>query len=242
MYFCIYRRALERLKLYCMKKSAISLEIKGGLLLIFVLLIYTKSYSQIGVKASYSRASYSNIEERLKRQFENVDKVFGNNFEFGLYYRYQIKNSGFELLPGINWKFSPKGNLGLSYQRYVLEIPMIIYPLNMEGDCGCPDFSIRNKFFEKHLFFILSPSVNYEKKTLKREDITAIFSNTYFKVGLGVGILLPFTEKISLAPDILFNWAFNDKWDKGIFNNPQLTDISTSYNDMSFDLRVNYKF
>lgn len=212
------------------------------LVLFFLFLLSKRCFSQIGVKASYSRASYSNLEEKLKRNVDNIDKIFRNNFELGVYYRFQIKNTGFELLPGINWKFSPKGNLGLSYQRYVFEVPIIIYPLNMEGDCGCPDFSIRNNFFKKHLFFILSPSANYEKKTMEKKLITSTFENTYFKLGVGTGILLPFTEKISLAPDILFNWAFNDKWDEDFFNNPKLTDISTSYNDLSFELRLNYKF
>ncbi len=225
-----------------MKWHGIRFKSKELILFVFVFIISAKGFAQIGVKASYARASYTNVEEKLKRQFDDVGKIFGDNFEFGIYYRYQIKNTGFELLPGINWRFSPKGNFGLSYQRYVFEIPVIIYPLNMEGDCGCPDFSIRNKFFEKHLFFILSPSVNYEKKILDRGIVSATFTNTYFKLGLGAGILLPLTEKISLAPDIIFNWAFNDKWEKGIFNNPELKEVSTTYNDVSFELRLNYKF
>jgi len=216
--------------------------INSGFAFVFLFLIPVSGKSQIGFKAGYSRASYNNVEEKLKRQFGYEEGIFKNNFELGIYYRYQIENTGFELLPGINWKFSPKGNFGLSYRRFIFELPLIIYPLNMEGDCGCPDFSVRNKFFEKHLFFILSPSLNYEKKTFEKKDLTVEFTNMYFKVGIGAGILIPLTEKISLAPDILFNWAFNDKWDKSIFGEVELTDVSITYNDISLELRLNYKF
>ncbi len=223
------------------KKSLNSILLVCQVFIIIFFLIQT-GFSQIGLKTSYSLASYSSVEERLNRQFEYDENIFRNNFGFGLFYRYQIESTGFELLPGINLQFSPKDNFGLSYQRYMFEMPIIIYPLNMEGDCGCPDFSIRNKFFEKHLFFIIAPSLNYEKKTIDKDNLVQTFNNIYFKVGVGVGFLIPVTEKISIAPGVLFNWAFNDKWDKSFFNEAEIKDITISYNDVKFELRFNYKF
>lgn len=209
---------------------------------LLLLFIFSRSYSQIGFKMNYSRASYTNIEERLNRNFEFERNILKNNYEVGVFYRYQVDGTGIELLPGINYRISPKDGFGLSYKRYSFELPFIIYPLNMEGDCGCPDFSIRNKFFEKHLFFILTPSINFETKTLEREEITADFSNLYFKLGVGAGILIPLTERFSIAPAVVFNWAFNDKWSSSILGETELKDISVVYNDLSFELRFNYKF
>lgn len=198
--------------------------------------------AQIGFKTGYDISNYDNINVHLQSVEDNVDPVFQNIFLIGINYRYKIENSGFELLPGISYGLSFENNIGFSLQRFTFDLPIKVYPLNMKGDCGCPDFSLRNKFFEKHLFFLLIPSYNFDIKNLKDDNKNLQYSNSYFKIGLGVGIAIPFTDNLSLSPAISYNWAIFDKWNESFFYKPTDGDVTSNYTNVSFELRFHYKF
>lgn len=218
-------------------------------ILSIVFLVSTLSiYSQIGVKTMYNRANNSTVNDVFNTHYNISESVFQNNFGLGINYKIQIK--GMELLPTVGYETSVKNDLGISMNRIHFGLPFIIYPMNMEGDCGCPDFSLRNKFFQKHLFLVLNTAVLYETKNFERTDdiveTSISLSNLYFKIGLGAGILLPITESFSIAPTFLYNRSFKDKWKKDFFDGWQDRifeyDFESYYTDFAFELRFNYRF
>lgn len=216
-----------------MKKIALS-----GILMFII----SNLFAQVGFKLAYDRSNYDNVNIQFQTNEDEVDPIYQNIFVAGLNYRYKIPNTGFEFLPGISYSLALENNLGFSLQRFTFDLPIKVYPLNMEGDCDCPDFSLRNKFFEKHLFFLLTPSYNYDIKKLKSESKNLQFSNSYFKIGLGVGMAIPFSENLSLSPAISYNWAINDKWNEELFDKPTNGDVTSNYTNISFELRLHYKF
>ncbi len=190
---------------------------------------------QIGGKIKYSRANYSHITQSLHWEeglSSNFDKI-----SMGAYYRYQFEGTGFEILPGINYTKFITASDKYDISNFSFEIPFLVYPLNMGGDCGCPDFSLRNKFFEKHFFFLLTPTLLYEQKTFEENTN----QNLYYMVSLGVGMSIPITERFSLAPALNYSWAMSDKWDSSLLVENNKT-ISSGYSEPSFELRINYKF
>jgi len=217
-----------------------------SIIFIFSVLI---GYSQIGVKAIYSRANNSTVNDLFNTHYDTSDHLFQDNFGLGINYRFQ--KNGIEVLPSISYEISLKNDIGFSMNRISFGLPFIIYPMNMEGDCGCPDFSLRNKFFQKHLFLVLNSAILYETKTFEKsgdviENITINFNNIYFKIGLGAGFTFPVTESFSIAPTIIYNRSFKDKWKKDFFDDWQEKifeyDFESYYTDLTFELRFNYQF
>ncbi len=196
------------------------------LITIFTVLQFS-SFAQIGGKIKYSRAGYSHITKSLHWE-ENLSSNF-DKISVGTYYRHQFEGTGFEILPGINYTKFITASDKYDISNFGLEVPFLVYPLNMEGDCGCPDFSLRNKFFEKHLFFLLTPALLYEQKTFEGNTSR----NLYYMVALGVGMSIPVAERFSLAPALNYNWAINDKWDSSLLKDNKET-ISSGYTEPSF--------
>ena len=90
---------------------------------------------------------------------------------------------------------------------------------------------------------MLVPSFIYDIKNYET-DISAIqSSNYYFKLGFGVGLAIPLNENLSMSPAILYNWAFNDKWDMDMIDtNNEQEEIVSNYTSFTLEVRFHYKF
>ena len=201
--------------------------------------------SQIGIKIAYNNTQYSEINEILNQATGTKEQIFNNIFLAGINYDLSIERTGIVLMPGVSYgmSYSKIEDHSFNLHRISFDLPFKIYPMNTEGDCGCPDFSLRNKFFEKHLFFLLSPSYIIDMKDLKTENINYKISNSYFKIGLGAGITIPIVESFSISPTILYNWAFKDYWSHELFPTSIIPEkIKTNYTDINLEIRIHYRF
>jgi hypothetical protein len=198
-------------------------------------------FSQIGIKTGLSIADNTNTQQDLFVDNQDI-KVFRGNYSFGLSYQYIFEGTGMSLIPGITYSYSETGlNEGkLTLNRVGFDLPFKLFPFNMEGDCNCPDFSMRNKFIEKHFFLLLNTGVNY---SFKRNSIleNAGLKDINFKAGLGTGISFSVLKNIILSPAINYNWFFSDNWNKTIINALPDKDFSNRFSELEFEVRIVYK-
>ncbi|HHH54217.1 MAG TPA: hypothetical protein ENK91_11195, partial [Bacteroidetes bacterium] len=119
------------------------------LLLLCLNFLVISLYSQAGLNMKYISSDYFNIEADIEIN-ENSD-IFKFSYGAGLFYFHNVNGKGIVLMPEIGYDFantSMDDGRKFSLQKISVGVPIKFYPFNLEGDCGCPDFSIRNKFFE----------------------------------------------------------------------------------------------
>ena len=210
--------------------------------ILFVFILFGTAYGQLGIKTGYSLADNSAADEYLIRN--NMDfNLFRNNFSFGIIYQYVIEGKGLSLLPGFVYTLS-KTHAGLSeftLNRIGFELPFKIFPFNMEGDCNCPDFSLRNKFFEKHFFLMLNTGFNFSIKSNSFLENSRMVDINY-KLGIGAGVSIPLAKNMIFSPGVNYNWFFDDKWEKDFLFTNQMEDIYTSCSELDLEFRLVYVF
>ncbi len=197
---------------------------------------------QLTIKAGFSLADHSEAEKILIPSGMDVG-MLRNNYHFGLAYQYIFEGTGMSVLPGLSNTFSESaiGSSTIRFYRIGFELPFKFFPFNMEGDCNCPDFSIRNKFFEKHFFIMLNPGINFNVKTNPALD-NSVFNSISYKAGIGAGLSVSAGKRIILSPSLNLYWFFGDKWNTSILNSSSNQKFSTSYSEAELELRLVYKF
>ncbi len=209
------------------------------ILLIYLFIFFAfNAFNQIGIKAAYLSSDFSNIERDIISD-SRVD-IFSNGFMTGLYYSIGINGKGINLLPeiGIGFYNSIAALNPYKLQQIFIGVPVKFYPLNLEGDCGCPDFSLRNKFFEKHFFMFFNNAVFYNGKSMTNDE-NQVWDNYFsFKIGLGAGITIPLTQIIRVEPFLSYNWGFNDKWVPAMLNGERVEAKSINYTQSEFGIRL----
>ena len=204
---------LHKICLICLKIKSIQMALYKKTVFTFVIAFTTGfSFAQSGVKLTYLLSDFSNIESDILSGTK-VD-IFNNAYMFGVFHSIGVNGKGIVFLPEAGYGIydSKIGVNKYKLRQISFGIPLKFYPFNLEGDCGCPDFSLRNKFFEKHFFLFLNNAIFYNLKNITIGLVE--ISDDYFsyKVGLGAGITLPLTEAIRFEPFISYNWGFDDKW------------------------------
>lgn len=198
-------------------------------------------YSQLAVKIGYSLADNSKADEYLQNNGTDFN-LFRNNYNFGLGYQYIFEGTGMSLVPGLLYTYSETsvGLAKLKLSRFSVELPLKIFPFNMEGDCNCPDFSIRNKFFEKHFFLLINSGVNYSFKNNSHIEGFVIKDISY-TAGIGTGISIPMAKNLLFSPAINYKWFFDDKWEKKYLFTISEEEFNTSFNELEIEIRMIYK-
>lgn len=213
------------------------------LLLLCLNFLVISLYSQAGLNMKYIYSDYSNIEADIEIN-EKFD-IFKFSYGAGLFYFHNVNGKGIVLMPEIGYDFantSMDDGRKFSLQKISVGVPIKFYPFNLEGDCGCPDFSIRNKFFEKHFFLLLNNSIFWNIKKLSSQYTN--IKDSYFsgKIGLGAGISLPVTDKIGIEPTIAYNWGFHDVWKKDFLYVRTDVNKTINFTDLDFSLRIKYNW
>ena len=210
------------------------------LILIIIFIQNTDIEAQIGFKGGVSYVSARNVTQYLENNAEGK-VVFPLIYEFSAGYNFQFPNSSAMLMPGIGYSFSNSsiGEIEYKMKRYIFELPFKLYPFNMEGECGCPDFSIRSKFFEKHFFLLLNSAVNLEQL---RKGEGVIFSDLNYKFGVGAGLALTLLEGLVISPSVSYNLVIDDQWDAALLDPVNLESITDNHSEPVFELRFNYIF
>ncbi len=218
------------------------MNVKKILLINIFALIGTISLSQVGIKIGYLSSDFSNIDNDILPG-EKVN-MFNNGYMAGVFYALQINGKGIVLLPEIGFDYFGSKVKEVSYklQQISAGIPIKFYPLNLEGDCGCPDFSLRSKFFEKHFFLLLNDAVFYNVKSVNNGDNQTWDDYFSFKIGIGMGLTVPVSETIRLEPYLCYNWGFYDKWTSAMLPANNLESKSISYVEVEFGIRVGMVF
>lgn len=206
------------------------------LIILFIILIAIPGYSQLGYKVIYDYGQNKEISKYL----DNVDNVFQNEFGIGVNYNYQLPNSGIMLMPGIFYKLSRTkvDETVFELSRPGLEFPVKFYPFNMEGECGCPDFSLRNKYFQKHYYIILNDAMNFDFRS--KTNITTI-GDFSFMAGIGTGISINLSKHLVLSPTLYVNKIFSEDWDsKLLFETIENKKVSPI--QYGIELKFNYLY
>lgn len=206
----------------------------------FVLILSGRCFGQAGIKIGYSLADNSKVDEYLVDN--NTDfNLFRNNYNIGIGYQYIFEGTGMSLIPGLVYTFSKTkvGNASLKFNRFSFELPFKFFPFNMEGDCNCPDFSMRNKFFEKHFFLLVNSGINYSiKNNSLVED--SVIKDVSYSAGLGSGITIPLAKNILISPAVNYKWFFNDKWDNKYLFTVTEGEFNTSFTELELEIRMVY--
>jgi hypothetical protein len=202
--------------------------------------IYGKiAHGQASFKVGYSLADNGKVNEYLN---DTDNNIFRNNYNLGIGYQYIFEGTGMSIIPGIMYTFS-EFNIGIAelrLNRFSLEVPFKIFPFNMEGDCNCPDFSMRNKFFEKHFFLLVNSGINFSIKNNSLVDDSVIKDLSY-TAGIGAGITIPIAKNILISPAFNYKRFFDDKWNKEyLFTIPE-GEFKTSFSELEFEIRMVYK-
>lgn len=199
-------------------------------------------HSQLSFKLSYSFAQHSEVTDLILAN--GGEKGFlGHNFKFNTAYQLKIPETSMSFLPGLSLKYS---NTDFSFADYRMisagiEVPFKFFPFNMEGECNCPDFSVRNKFFEKHFFLLVNDGVFYNFYRSEFDDnvVSPVnnIQNFSFMLGAGMGIAIPFGKNIIISPSINYLHFFNDQWNSGyLFVGSQTT--KTHHPEYEFEIRT----
>ncbi len=211
---------------------------KKILLINFFILLSAISFSQTGINASFLSSDFSNVESDILPD-SKVD-IFNAGIMTGLFYSIRVNGKGIVLLPDIGYSFfdSKIDDKKYKLQQISVGIPVKFYPFNLEGDCGCPDFSLRNKFFEKHFFLMLNNAVFYNFKSLTYGDKQ--YRDDYFSfiAGIGGGLTVPVSETVILEPFISYNFGFNDKWSPEMLYGMRTDPKTIGFNEVEFGVRI----
>jgi hypothetical protein len=178
--------------------------------------------------------------EILNNNYEGY-KLFRNNLTGGIGYQHIFYGTGVSVIPGFTFTMSTTDiPLGLyELTRVGIEAPIKIFPFNLEGDCDCPNFSMRNKFFEDNFFIMINNGINYNIKKYS-DEAKMEFSNINFKAGLGGGFAMPLAKGLILSPSVSYNLFFGDKWDSGFLHPTQEEVLKTTFGEVDFELRLHY--
>ncbi len=214
--------------------------------LLFFLFLSLKVNSQISFKASYSYATHANVTDIV---VENGGEsgFLANNFKINAGYQIKIPETSMSFIPGLSSRYS-RSNFGYVDYNMIsvgLELPFKFFPFNMEGDCNCPDFSLRNKFFEKHFFLQVNSGLFYNflksqfnenvQNAVRKENNLSVF------VGAGAGISFRFGKNFIISPALNYLYFFNDQWDRG-FLFVDSEEIKSNHPEYELELRGIYYF
>jgi hypothetical protein len=209
---------------------------------LFFLFLSFELFAQLSFKISYSHANHTDVTNLV---IENGgDKGFlANNFRINAGYQIKIPETSMSFFPGLSTRYSSND---FGYVKYRLigvgvELPFKFFPFNMEGDCNCPDFSLRNKFFEKHFFLQLNSGLFYDfYKSQFNENVQFAIKkskNLSVFLGAGAGISIPFGKNFILSPALNYIYFFNDHWDLGyLFVASE--EIKTNHPEYELELRT----
>lgn len=210
--------------------------------LVCIVLFSGVSHAQLGIKFSYSMAGNNQANEILNNNYEGY-KLYRNNWTGGIGYQHIFYGTGVSVIPGFTFTMAttdiPLGLFELT--RIGFEAPVKIFPFNIDGDCDCPNFSMRNKFFEDNFFIMINSGINYNMKK-HTTDTGSDFNNLNFKAGLGGGFALPLTKGLILSPSVSYNLFFGDRWDPEFLHATQEEVLKTTFGEVDFELRLHYLF
>ena len=214
--------------------------------LLFFLFLSLDIQSQISFKASYSYATHGEVTDIVVAN--GGEKGFlANNFRLNAGYQIKIPETSMSFIPGISARYSRSdfGYVDYGMISFGFELPFKFFPFNMEGDCNCPDFSLRNKFFEKHFFLQVNSGLFYNffnsqfdenvQNVIRKQNNLSVF------LGVGAGISIPFGKNFILSPAINYLYFFNDKWDRG-FLFMDSSEMKTNHPEYELELRTIYYF
>lgn len=167
--------------------------------------------SQIAVKSALSFFNNATLRKEL---YDNSTR-FDTWLSIAIAYEFSIRGNGLVVLPAAGVSVAAgndKGGAGYESTRFTAGFFVRLYPFNAGGDCGCPDFSVRSKFFEKHFFIFVDFSAGYNHKSLNRGTGYYSFYNFDFKTGAGLGMSVPLAEK--MVADIAAGYSVlaGDDW------------------------------
>ena len=186
-------------------------------LVIFIFLL--ASYSGKAQIVVFGGTGFYN-NASLKSSLYEGSKRFDRRLYAGAGFEFKISGKGLALIPYTGMSFAMGQNYDALYdlKRYAAGVFLRFYPFNANGDCGCPDFSLRNKFFEKHFFIFVDISGGYNRKSLELDDKQYEYYNPDFKTGLGAGLSIPFVKNVILDLAAGYSVTANDKWGADLLN------------------------
>ena len=179
-------------------------------------------HAQLGINASYlSEPSISWSRDFTLITVEDTKSLGlpGTGLEFGLDYRFKLKNIRIEFYPAISFSQQEQGVtvngqfLKTETKGLHLGLNGRIYPLDLEGDCDCPTWSKEGPTLEKGLFLQLSTGLSfYGFETAFPDDKVFFDNDTQAFFGGGLGFDIGINDLLTITPQAMFHYYPQLTW------------------------------
>lgn len=182
---------------------------------LFFLLVASLS-AQVGFSTSYRGNEPDNW--KMVANSDEGTALLGEGLAFGIDYWFRLKEVRVEFLPELNFAQYEKSvdipvpaETRANYLSFFFNTN--IYFLDFFSDCDCPTWSKQSDFFQRGLYFQISPGVSRIDQTvdfLEQEQNTSAWS---FSLGTGLGLDIGFSNLITLTPHIGVRYYFETSWE-----------------------------
>jgi hypothetical protein len=186
-----------------------------GIILFFLFLAGAQAQPDLNLQ--YERPGYTDWNEVVNELYRDDVKFLEHSYYAGLAYRIFPFPFRLGFVPELGAGFSSISKSNNFYQgKYSLlqlafSVPVVVFPMDLYGDCNCPTFGNQNDFFQKALFFKFIPGLSYRFMEYSGDSSNSA-RNLVYSVGAGAGLNIALNNKLTLAPEISYHRLFNVNW------------------------------
>lgn len=226
------------------------------LTLVFSFALASFGYSQFGISARIQNNNNKTWNDTYQTAADTSQNLLNRSYEFGVNYWFKLKEYRVEFLPEISIAFAEdkqlySGLLMESHKRtsYNFNFNVQVYPLDFIGDCDCPTFSKDGNLVSKGFYWLLSPGLSYHTLSTEPKAISSFIPDdetmTTFRMGVGAGLDIGFTDLFTLSPFIMYSMNFGNAWpgqyDAYFLERPEGENNSANINQWQLGLRLIFR-
>ena len=208
------------------------------------------AYAQFGVRATYNALQAPQWETHLNDALTlEQDALDFNTFSYGVDYWFRLKNHRLEFFPTLSY-LSSKNHLenggirDINLKMLSFHLNTHIYFLSLKGDCDCPTWSKSEPIFEKGLFLLLSPGIDYFSgnysvlNTIDSVPTTEKSSTLNGSIALGLGLDIGLSDLITITPYGGVRWHTKTSWEGLLLDFEELDPNPSSLRQLFGGIRL----
>lgn len=132
------------------------------------------------------------------------------DFKIAGFENYRVQ---FHLNAGTNYAETSLDTRQFKLRQIDFALSSKIFLLSLEADCDCPTFSREAGLLEKGFFVEFLAGASTYQAEMSEEMVISEDKGIAFKAGLGMGIEIGITDRITLSPYVRYQRYFNVNWE-----------------------------
>ncbi len=218
------------------------------IILIILIGLSTSASAQFGFRTKYSMNSFTDWNRIIQKSSPAEDDVLTSNIEFGLDYRFRMKNVRIDILHeiaiGLKTESILTNQSGVEFSYFAYNLNTQFYAFNLRRESGIDEIPKSGQAFANNLFFTISPGVLFNRTAVSSGPLllpTIVDDQLNFKLGIGVGYDFKIGDSFIISPGIAYNFIHDLElilWPVSF--PPSETDEATNLHQLQFQIRIGF--